>query len=207
MSGNFFNSVEFGGSFVTVDSMPSHDRYEYAFIGRSNVGKSSLINYLTGRKSIAKTSKKPGKTQLINLFKIDHSWYFVDLPGYGYASISKNKRKEWKKMIYDYLEKRSNLVNCFVLLDARLDLQQIDKDFIEWLGKKGIPFSLVFTKIDALKLNQKNRNISKIKSKLLESWDFLPNTFEVSSVKKYGADKLINYMLNINDELEQQRKQ
>ncbi len=206
MDNNFFNSVEFAGSFVTVNSMPSHNSYEYAFIGRSNVGKSSLINYLTGRKSIAKTSKKPGKTQLINLFKIDYNWYFVDLPGYGYASTSKTKRNQWKKMIYDYLEKRQNLVNCFVLLDTRLDLQQIDKDFIDWLGSKNIPFSIVFTKIDALKQNQKNKNIAKIKSKLLENWDFLPGAFEVSSVKKYGGDKLINYMLNINDELENQRK-
>ncbi len=201
MGGSFFNNVEFVGSFVGVDSMPPEGKFEYAFIGRSNVGKSSLINYLVGRKSIAKTSKKPGKTQLINLFDIDDDCRFVDLPGYGYASISKNKRNKWKKMIYDYLEKRPNMVNCFVLLDSRHELQEIDKNFIDWLGKKRIPFSLVFTKIDVLKLNQKNRNISKIKSELLKNWEFLPDSFEVSSIKKMGGDDLVTYVLQLNQEL------
>ncbi len=193
-----FIDINFVGSFPSCQKMPEKLIPEYAFIGRSNVGKSSLINYLSLRKSIAKTSKKPGKTQMINLFEVGKEWALVDLPGYGYASIARKKRISWMKMIYDYLESRKNLVNCFVLLDSRLPLQEIDKNFINWLGAKGIPFSIVFTKIDAIKPLKKTENIDSIKKELLKSWEELPELFEVSSVKKTGRDDIMKYIDFLN---------
>lgn len=195
---NFYIDINIIGSFPTIDLMPNQKMPEYAFIGRSNVGKSSLINYLSNRKSIARTSKKPGKTQLINLFSVDDKWAFVDLPGYGYAAIAKQKRVAWKKMIYNYLEKRENLVNCFVLLDSRVPLQDVDKLFLDWIGKKGIPFSIVFTKIDSLKPTQKKINIEIIKNDLLKYWDNLPEMFEVSSMKKIGGGELLKFIAKLN---------
>lgn len=195
---NFYIDIKIVGSFPTIDLMPNQKMPEYAFIGRSNVGKSSLINYLSKRKSIARTSKKPGKTKLINLFSVDNKWAFVDLPGYGYAAINRQKRVSWKKMIYDYLEKRENLVNCFVLLDSRVPLQDVDKLFLDWVGKKGIPFSIVFTKIDSLKPLQKKKSIDLIKNELLKYWETLPDIFEVSSLKKIGGSELLKYIGKLN---------
>jgi len=195
---NEFIDIKFIGSFPSAEKMPKHKKPEYAFIGRSNVGKSSLINYISNRKAIAKTSKKPGKTQMINLFDVDGDYYIVDLPGYGYASIGKKQRASWKKMIYNYLESRENLMNCFVLLDSRIPFQDIDRLFIEWVGEKQIPFALVFTKIDALKPLQKSTNISSIKNELLKNWAALPPSFEVSSVKKLGRKELVNYIYQLN---------
>ena len=195
---NFYLDINIIGSFPTIDLMPNQKMPEYAFIGRSNVGKSSLINYLSQRKAIARTSKKPGKTQLINLFSVDDKWAFVDLPGYGYAAIARQKRVSWKKMIYDYLEKRENLVNCFVLLDSRVPLQDVDKLFLDWIGKKGIPFSIVFTKIDSLKPLQKKKNIDFIKNELLKYWEILPDMFEVSSLKKIGGSEILKYIGKLN---------
>ncbi len=193
-----FIDINFIGSFPSFEKMPENKIPEYAFIGRSNVGKSSLINYLSLRKSIAKISKKPGKTKLINLFEVKNAWSLVDLPGYGYASIARKKRISWMKMIYDYLENRMNLINCFVLLDSRHTLQDIDRNFINWLGSKGIPFSIVFTKIDAVKPLKKAENIESIKNDLLLNWEELPELFEVSSVKKIGRENIMKYIDYLN---------
>lgn len=196
---NDYIDIKFIGSFPSSEKMPKHNKAEYAFIGRSNVGKSSLINYLSNRKGIAKISKKPGKTQMINLFDVESDYYLVDLPGYGYASIGKKQRASWKKMIYNYLEQRENLVNCFVLIDSRIPLQEIDRLFIEWVGKKGIPFALVFTKIDSIKPLDRKKNIKSIKDDLLKKWSELPPSFEVSSVKKVGGKELIKYIHILNE--------
>ena len=191
------NQVEFIGSYPGIGKMPVHDKPEFCFIGRSNVGKSSLLNYLSGQNSLAKTSKKPGKTQNINLFYNSVGYYFVDLPGYGYASISKSERTRWKKMIYDYLEKRENLVVCFILIDSRISFQEIDKVFINWTGQKNLPVSLVFTKTDAVKVNLKAKHISQVKKELLVHWESLPDIFEVSSEKKVGGEILNDYIIEI----------
>ena len=200
MSKDFVN-INFVGSYPSVEKMPDLDIPEYAFIGRSNVGKSTLINYLSNRKAIAKTSKKPGKTRLLNLFNVDNKWAIVDLPGYGYASISKAQRRKWMKMIYEYLESRRNLATCFVLLDSRLNLQEVDRNFLRWLGSKQVPFSLVFTKIDAMSKRKSEENINNLKSELLKDWEFLPETFAVSSVKKIGREAIIEYIESINNSI------
>lgn len=196
--GNEYVNIKFIGSYPSVKKMPATGLPEYAFIGRSNVGKSTLINYLSNRKSIAKTSKKPGKTQMINLFEVDNAWGMVDLPGYGYAATSKTTRRSWMKMIYEYLEKRENLANCFVLLDSRLPLQEVDRNFLLWLGQKQIPFSIIFTKTDVLSKNKTNANIAKIKRELEKDWEFLPETFAVSSLKKTGREAILQYIESIN---------
>ena len=196
---NMFIDINFIGSFPSIDKMPPNKKPEYAFIGRSNVGKSSLINYLSNRKAIAKTSKKPGKTQMINQFDIADKWTMIDLPGYGYATITKKKRIAWKKMIYNYLEKRENLMCCFVLLDSRHTLQDIDLQFLEWLGEKAVPFSIVFTKIDAIRKGKRVENIESIKSDLLKKWNSLPPDFQVSSVKKIGGEELLKYIEELNN--------
>lgn len=196
-----FVDINFIGSFPSIEKMPSHKKPEYAFIGRSNVGKSSLINYLSNRKGIAKISKKPGKTQMINLFNIGDDWSIVDLPGYGYATIAKKKRIAWKKMIYNYLEKRENLMCCFVLLDSRIPLQDIDLLFLEWLGAKKVPFAIVYTKIDAVKPMKKAENIKSIKDELLKRWEVLPADFEVSSVKKIGSKEILKYIKELNNSI------
>ncbi len=198
---NEFIDIKFIGSFPSIEKMPKNIKPEYAFIGRSNVGKSSLINYLSNRKAIAKTSKKPGKTQMINLFDIRDSWSMVDLPGYGYATITKKKRIAWKKMIYNYLEKRENLMCCFVLLDSRIPLQDIDLQFLVWLGEKSVPFSIVFTKTDAVRKGKREANIAAIKSALLEKWTSLPPDFGVSSVKKTGREDLLRYIAELNNSI------
>lgn len=178
---------------------PEPNMPEYAFIGRSNVGKSSLINALTNRKSLAKTSGKPGKTQLINHFLINKEWYLVDLPGYGYASVSKTKRAEFQRFIQDYLSKRQNLICTFVLLDSRLEPQKVDVEFMQWMGENQIPFVMVFTKIDKLSSSKLNKNLQKYRSKMLDSWETLPQIFLTSSVTKFGSDDILRFVEKTNE--------
>ncbi len=177
---------------------PKDGKAEYAFIGRSNVGKSSLINMLTNNKKLAKTSGRPGKTQLINHFLINDLWYLVDLPGYGYAKASKSSRREWEKFIVDYLTKSEQLMNVFVLLDSRLEPQKIDLEFMNWCGEKGIPFSMVFTKIDKLSSNELQKNLAKYKKEMLKYWDALPPVFTSSAQSAFGKEKILNYIDEIN---------
>jgi GTP-binding protein len=180
---------------------PSEDRPEYAFIGRSNVGKSSLINMLTEQKKLAKTSGKPGKTQLINHFIINDEWFLVDLPGYGYAKASKTSRAKWEKFIVEYLTNREQLINVFVLLDARLEPQKIDLEFMNWCGEKEIPFSMVFTKIDKLSSSALQKNLAKYKKEMKKYWDELPPVFTTSSESGFGREKILNYIDGINVQL------
>jgi GTP-binding protein len=189
---------EFIISNTDVSKCPKEALPEYAFIGRSNVGKSSLINMLVGNKKLAKISGKPGKTQLINHFKINEDWFLVDLPGYGYASVSKGKRKVFQEFIQDYFITRKNLMNAFVLVDSRHTPQKIDLEFMQWLGEHGIPFSIVFTKIDKLASSKLNNTIFKYKKKLAETWDPLPPNFLTSATAKHGAEPLLNYIDDIN---------
>jgi GTP-binding protein len=177
-----------------VSKCPVDGKHEFAFIGRSNVGKSSLINMLTSKKNLAKTSGTPGKTQLINHFIIDNNWYLVDLPGYGYAKASKTARYKWEKFIADYLTKRTTLMNTFVLLDARLEPQKIDLEFMNWCGEKGIPFSMVFTKIDKLSSTALQKNLAKYKKEMLKYWDELPPVFTSSSESGFGKEPILNYI-------------
>jgi GTP-binding protein len=187
-------SAEFVSSFVALDKLPKPDMPEYAFIGRSNVGKSSLINMLTNRKSLAKTSVTPGKTQTINHFIINKNWYLVDLPGYGYAKTSKSMRKKWEGFISEYLLKRENLQCTFVLLDSRLEPQKIDIEFMEWLAIKKIPFAMVFTKMDKLKKSEMVTHIERYKRFMLESWEELPMIFLTSSANKMGKEPLLEFI-------------
>jgi len=184
-----------------VSKCPAEDKPEYAFIGRSNVGKSSLINMLTGNKKLAKTSGTPGKTQLINHFLIDDSWYLVDLPGYGYAKTSKTNRFKWEKFISDFFTTRKTLVNTFVLLDSRLEPQKIDMEFMNWCGEKGIAFSMVFTKVDKLSSTSLQKNLAKYKKEMLKYWEELPPVFTTSSSSNFGKEKVLNYIGQINDAL------
>lgn len=194
-------SAEFVISNSRVNKCPTTGLPEYAFIGRSNVGKSSLINMLTGRKGLAMTSQKPGKTQLINHFLINKDWYLVDLPGYGYARLSRDRRDGLRKMIEDYILERTELVCLFVLLDSRLEPQRIDLEFIEWLGEEGIPFALVFTKADKLSKGKLAANIAAYKERLLQQWEELPPLFITSSEARMGRDELLSYIDGINKSL------
>lgn len=181
---------------------PAHDAPEYAFIGRSNVGKSSLINMLTGRKTLAKTSQKPGKTLLINHFSInDGKWWIVDLPGYGYAQRGKSQRDNLKNIIDSYIFGREQMTLLFVLLDIRHSPQKIDLEFIQSLGEHGVPFALVFTKADKLSAAAANKNVDAYKKTLLENWEELPPIFITSSEKKKGRDELLDYIEGINNSL------
>jgi GTP-binding protein len=184
-----------------VEECPQSGLPEYAFIGRSNVGKSSLINMLTGRKSLAKVSGKPGKTRLINHFLINDKWHLVDLPGYGYAKVSKKEKKVFQKFITDYFQKRKQLVNAFVLVDSRHEPQKIDLEFMIWLGENGIPFSIIFTKTDKLKPAALESNLIHYKSVLMEYWEELMPVFMSSSVDKTGKDDILAYIGNINQSL------
>ena len=175
---------------------------EYAFIGRSNVGKSSLINMLTGVKGLAKTSVKPGKTQLINHFLINNEWYLVDLPGYGYARTSKTSRERWQKMIVDYILKREQLVNVFVLVDSRIPPQNIDVEFINFLGQNGVPLSMVFTKIDKQKQREVAATVNNYRQLLSELWEEPPEMFLTSSATRYGRESLLSRIDEINQMLE-----
>lgn len=191
-------SAEFAKSCHNLASCPDSRMPEYAFIGRSNVGKSSLINMLSLRKSLAMTSAKPGKTLLINYFLINGNWFLVDLPGYGFASVSKTEREKLKKMIEEYILGRSQLTNLFLLLDSRLEPQKNDLNFITFLGENGIPFSIVFTKVDKLSKSKLAENISAYKSILSESWENLPPIFATSATTKEGRDELLAYIDSIN---------
>lgn len=173
---------------------PPPDKPEFAFIGRSNVGKSSLINMLCNQKDLAKTSSKPGKTQLINHFIIDDTWYLVDLPGYGYAKTSKSNLDKFETLISDYITKRKNLVCVIILIDSRLELQKIDGEFMDWCTQQQIPFCLAFTKIDKLGKNQWASNFAKYKKRLLDYWGVLPTIFETSSEEKKGRDEILMYI-------------
>lgn len=190
--------AEFVVSNSDVGKCPAPDRHEYAFIGRSNVGKSSLINMLTNRSSLAKTAAKPGKTQLINHFLIDESWYMVDLPGYGYARTSKSLRGQFEKLIRDYILKRENLICLFVLIDCRLEPQQIDLEFMEWLGENGVPFVMVFTKGDKLSVAQRRKNLEHYQEVMLDTWETTPIAFMTSSEKKLGREELLDYIDELN---------
>ncbi len=188
--------AEFVSSYSDVKKCPAPDKPEFAFIGRSNVGKSSLINLLAKRKNLAKTSSTPGKTQTINHFIIDDDWYLVDLPGYGYAKASQEKRQGFGKMIEQYVLKRENLYCLFILIDSRLEPQKIDLDFIQWSGSKEIPICLVFTKSDKLKKNELNKNISSYKTTLLKTWDELPPIIISSATEKLGRAELLTFIGN-----------
>ncbi len=194
-------SAEFVVSNQDVAKCPSNHIPEYAFIGRSNVGKSSLINMLTSRKSLAKTSGRPGKTQLINHFIINNSWYLVDLPGYGYAKVSKSSKKTFQKFITKYFEERTQLVSAFVLVDIRHAPQPIDLNFMEWLGEHGVPFSIIFTKADKLKPKAIENHVEDYKNVLLETWEEMPKYFITSSSKDIGKDELLTYIETINSTL------
>ncbi|MGI4885837.1 MAG: ribosome biogenesis GTP-binding protein YihA/YsxC [Janthinobacterium lividum] len=184
-----------------VELCPPPDRPEYAFIGRSNVGKSSLINALTSRAGLAKTSASPGKTQLINHFFINEQWYLVDLPGYGYAKVSKTARAEWHKMINAYLQRRENLACVCVLIDSRLPPQASDLEFMEKLGEMGVPFVMVFTKIDKQSATQTRTLIAAYLAKMSEIWDELPRYFLTSASTKAGRDELLGFIDEVNQQL------
>jgi len=184
---------------------PEPDRPEYAFIGRSNVGKSSLINMLTGNEKLAKTSGTPGKTQLINHFSIDDEWYIVDLPGYGFAKVSQSQRKKWEKMIEDYLRKRENLVNVFVLIDSRHSPQKIDLEFVDKLRAWQVPFTLVFTKADKESQRIVAANVKAFLEKMRQTWQFLPQHFVSSAVKRMAKDKILGVIEEMNKEFENER--
>ena len=191
-------SADFVISNTDIDKCPKERIPEYSFIGRSNVGKSSLINMLTGRKSLAKTSGKPGKTQLINHFKINDNWFLVDLPGYGYAKVSKKNRSIFAKFIYEYLKKRENLICTFVLVDSRHEPQKIDMLFMEWLGQNQIPFVIVFTKMDKLSSSQLNKNITKYKTEMLKTWEDIPQTFRSSAESGLGKAEILKFIEQTN---------
>jgi len=191
----------FISSNTSVAQCPTTDLPEYAFIGRSNVGKSSLINMLTNKSKLAKTSSFPGKTQLINHFKINDNWYLVDLPGYGWAKVSKESREQWQKMIKAYLQQRQNLACVFLLIDSRHEPQKSDLEFIELLGSLQIPFVLVFTKTDKQSDFKTHQAVEIYKNKLLETWDELPQLFLTSASEKKGRDEILNFIDQVNAEL------
>ena len=191
-------SAKFVVSNQKVSKCPNSSLPEYAFIGRSNVGKSSLINMLTNQKRLAKTSGKPGKTQLINHFIINNQWYLVDLPGYGYARVSKNEKKTFQKYITQYFKERKQLVCAFVLIDIRHKPQKIDLKFMQWLSENEIAFSIIFTKSDKQKLNAVEENIINYKKVMKETWEEMPDYFVTSSTKYVGKEILLNYIEKIN---------
>tara|TARA_B100000497_G_C7687505_1_gene416995 strand:- start:1502 stop:2113 length:612 start_codon:yes stop_codon:yes gene_type:complete len=194
-------TAEFVVSNQEVFKCPTTQIPEYAFIGRSNVGKSSLINMLTNQKSLAKTSGRPGKTQLINHFIINKEWFLVDLPGYGYARVSKSTKKIFQKFITTYFKERKQLVSAFVLVDIRHEPQSIDLAFMRWLGEHEIPFSIIFTKADKLRPKSIERHIESYKNKLLDFWEEMPNYFITSSSNYLGKEALLNYIDSVNNEL------
>ena len=194
-------SAKFEISNSNVKKCPATCRHEYAFIGRSNVGKSSLINMLTGHKGLAMTSSTPGKTMLINHFLINDGWYIVDLPGYGYAQRGKKQQAEIKKIIEDYILEREQMTNLFVLIDSRLEPQKIDLEFMEWLGENGIPFSIIFTKADKLKGGRLKMNINNYLRELSKEWEELPPYFISSSENRTGRTEILDYIENISKEV------
>lgn len=192
------NSARFAVSSPTYKKCPADARHEYAFIGRSNVGKSSLINMLTGKSNLAKTSSTPGKTLLINHFLVNDEWYIVDLPGYGYAQRGKEQRQELERMIKGYILNREQMTNLFVLIDSRHAPMKIDLDFFNWLGENGVPFAIVFTKLDKLGNDAGRRNVEAYCQRLLESWEELPPVFLTSSEDKRGRGELLGYIEQLN---------
>ncbi|MBK6620706.1 MAG: YihA family ribosome biogenesis GTP-binding protein [Saprospirales bacterium] len=190
--------AEYIGSFVRQDHCPKDEKPEYAFIGRSNVGKSSLINYLVGRKELAKVSKKPGKTQTLNYYLVNQDWYLVDLPGYGYAKVSQQQRASWMKMIEYYLSKREVLQCAFVLLDANIPLQANDLQFMNWLGQKQVPFVIVFTKCDRSSKLALDKNLRNIRAQLSAHWQTLPEQFISSASKSKGREEILEFIDGIN---------
>ncbi len=200
-------SADFVMSNSQVAKCPAEPLPEYAFIGRSNVGKSSLINMLTQRKNLAKTSGRPGKTQLINHFKINGNWFLVDLPGYGYARVSKKDKKTFQKYITDYFKERRQLLSAFVLIDIRHEPQKVDLEFMQWLGENMIPFSIVFTKADKLKPASLTTKVAQYKEKLLSgAWEEVPNCFLTSSAHGTGREELLNYIEGINRDFYRESK-
>ena len=193
------NSAEFVISNTDVRKCPEGTLPEYAFIGRSNVGKSSLINMITNHKGLAMTSQKPGKTQLINHFIINDSWYLVDLPGYGYAQRGKEGRENIRKIIENYILEREQLTNLFVLIDCRHEPQKIDIEFMEWLGENGIPFSIIFTKTDKLSKGKLHESLEVYRTKMFETWEEMPPVFVSSSEKREGREEILNYISSINN--------
>ncbi len=191
-------SADFIISNTDYTHCPKANMPEYAFIGRSNVGKSSIINLITNKKHLAKISRKPGKTQLINHFLINKEWYLVDLPGYGYATVSKTQKQEFQKIIFNYLEYRENLMCLFVLLDCRHKPQKIDLEFMKWLGEKQIPFLMIFTKIDKLGKTALKKNIENYKTEMLKQWEEIPQTFFASVPKRKGSKEILDFIENTN---------
>jgi len=192
-------TAEFVKSSQKWQDCPEPTLPEYAFIGRSNVGKSSLINAMMNHKDLAKTSQTPGKTQLINHFLVNETWYLTDLPGYGYAKVSKSLRKDFEKLITNYILNRKNLVNLFVLVDIRHTPQKIDLEFMQWLGESSVPFSIVFTKADKLKPGGADRNVEVYKNELLKTWEDLPDLYVTSAEKKEGGDVILKFIQKTND--------
>lgn len=188
------NQAKFVSSNTDYTKCLQHNKPEFAFIGRSNVGKSSLINMLTNNQKLAKSSSTPGKTQLINHFLINESWYLVDLPGYGYARVSKNSRKDWQKFIRDYVLERTQLTCLFVLIDSRHEPQKIDLEFVGWLGSKSVPIAIVFTKADKSKPGAVQRNVELFRAAMSQTWEVLPEMFVTSSEKATGKEELLAYL-------------
>ncbi len=196
-------NAKFLTSSANIEQCPKDNLPEYAFIGRSNVGKSSLINMLCNHKGLAKTSSTPGKTLLINHFMIDNSWYLVDLPGYGFAKRSKSMQQKIENMITSYIMQRDQLVNLFLLIDIRHDPQKIDLEFIDWLGNSGVPFSIIFTKADKLSALKAGEHVKKYMEQLKETWEELPPYFVTSSEKRTGREDVLNYIGDINKSLKE----
>lgn len=195
--------VKHKGSFARVQDVPKFEWAEYAFIGRSNVGKSSLINMLINQQGFAHVSSSPGKTQIINYFEVDESWFLVDLPGYGYARVSKKKRNLFKDMIRNYFSKRQMLACAFVLIDVNIKPQKIDLEFINFLGEAGVPFAVVYTKSDKSKPHEVEANQLAFRTALLEDWQYLPKEFTTSSEKRIGKDEILDYIESINTQIEE----
>ena len=191
-------SANFVKSSSKWQECPEPNIAEYAFIGRSNVGKSPLINAMMNKKDLAKTSQTPGKTQLINHFLVNEEWYLTDLPGYGYAKVSKSQRKDFEKLITNYILNRKNLVNLFILVDIRHTPQKIDLEFMEWCAESGIPFSIIFTKADKLKPNAITQNVETYQQKLLETWEELPELYITSAERKEGGENILNFIEHTN---------
>lgn len=186
--------AEYFGSYHKEEICPKDNKPEFAFIGRSNVGKSSLINMLLDRKELARVSKEPGKTQSLNFYSINDAWYVVDLPGYGYAKTSKKMRESWGHMIKYYLKNRNTLVTAFVLIDSRHTLQSIDKEFLEWCGENGVPFNIIYTKADKNKELELKKNIESIENELLETWENLPQRFISSADERTGKEDILSFI-------------
>lgn len=191
--------AEFVKSSTTLSQLPPANLAEYAFIGRSNVGKSSLLNMLVGRKSLAKTSGQPGKTQTINHFKVENRWYIVDLPGYGFAKTSQTNREQWNKMIKEYLGKRENLLCVFLLIDINVPPQKNDVEFMQWLAQAGVPFVITFTKADRQTINKNNQNIALWRKTLSKDWAEMPQYFLTSSETGFGRDEVLSFISELNE--------